>query len=135
MKLYADRMFIEVNGNQVADCMSAEINADESLSTVDTMTSNYRSAGYKKGNKKVTIKMELAITRKQAQIDMALADDDAEINVVAICGGERYIAKDCAQASMGVRGSTGDASKSLDLMALDLVNQNGDSVNAVISLG
>jgi hypothetical protein len=135
MKLYADRAFIQVNGNEVADCVSASCSADESVSPVDTMTRNYRSAGYKKGNKKVSLKLGLAITRKQAQIDMALADDDAEINIVFECGGERYIAKDCMQASMNMDASAGEASKSLDLMALDLVDENGNSVNASISLG
>lgn len=135
MKLYADRMFFEVNGNEVVDVVSGEINSDESLQVVDTMTSNYRSAGYKKGNKKVSLKLELAMTRKESQIDLALADEEAEVNVVAICGGERYIAKDVGQASMGMRASVGDASKSLDLMALDLVNENGTSVNTIISLG
>lgn len=135
MKLYADRMFFEVNGNEAADVVSGEINSDESLQVVDTMTRNYRSAGYKKGNKKVTLKLELAIQRNRAQIDLALADEDAEVNVVAICGGERYIAKDVGQAAMGLRGNVGDASKSLDLLAIDLVNENGASVNTIISLG
>lgn len=135
MKLYADRAFVEVNGNEVADLVSADCNADQALSVVDTMSKNYRSAGYKKGNLKVSLKLTMAITRKQAQIDMALADDEAEVNAVFICGGERYIAKDLAQSTMALTGSVGDASKSLDLMALDLVNENGNSVNAIISLG
>lgn len=135
MKLYADRAFLEVNGNEVADCISADCSASENLSRQSTMTKNYRDAGFKKGNRTVNLKLTLAITRKQAQIDLALADEDADVNVVFICGGERYIAKDCAQSNMNLTSSVGDASKSLDLEALDLVNENGNSVNAIISLG
>lgn len=134
-KLIADRGFIEVNGNEVVLLKTANLTIDASVSTSDTMTRNYRSSGYKYGNFKISLKASMDITRKQAQIDLFLADPEAEVNAVFICGGERYTVKDIAQAVMALDASVGDASKNLDLIGLDFVNENGNAVNSTLSLG
>lgn len=135
MKLFADRAFVAINGFEALYVKSADLESSESLQRVETMTRNRRTAGYRYGNKSVQLSLELEIERDKAQLDMALAKDTDDIQVVFICGGERYSAVGVRQSSMGVRGSVGDASKSIKLEALDLVNENGTSVNASISLG
>jgi hypothetical protein len=134
-KLFADRAFITVNGFELVHCKSADLEQDEALAVVDTMTRNHRSAGYKQGNKKISLSLELEVESLKAQLDLALANPDADVQVVYELGGERVICTGVRQASSSMRGSVGDGSKSLKLVALDAVNENGTSVNSDISLG
>jgi hypothetical protein len=134
-KLFADRMFLTINGFEAMHVKSANIRRNQSLSRVETMTRNKRTAGYKRGNLGVQCSFELDIEAQKAQLDLALADPTADIGLVAECGGERYTVTGLAESSMDIRGSVGDASKSIECEALDIVNENGSSVNVDISLG
>lgn len=135
MKRYADRGFVTINGYEVVDLKSANVQVNENLSRADHMTRNYRSSGFKKGNKHISVALEKDIKFNQAQIDLSIADDSAEVNFVFECGGERFTVKDVALSDWGINSSLGDASKSSNYEALDIVNENGDSVNVNISLG
>lgn len=134
-KIFADRAFLTVNGFELAHLKTANLSVSEGLSRVSTMTRNRRDAGYKHANKSIQIDAELEIEANRAQVDLALANPTADIRVVYEAGGERYIATGVAQSSMDLRGSVGDASKSLKLEALDCTNENGTPVNTGISLG
>ena len=134
MKLFADRGFVSINGVEVTHLTSANISRSNNATPKETMTRNRRNAGFSLGNISINLDLELAIEKKLAQIDTALANDDADIKVVFECGGERYTVIDCVEAEMSISSSVGDASKSLKLIGLDIVNENGDSVNASISL-
>lgn len=131
---FADRVFITINGNEVMHAKSATIRRTKNLQRVDTMTRNKRSAGYKYGNTHVSLSLGLDIEQKRAQIDPALASDDADISVVAEAGGERYIITGVRESEMSINGSVGDAGKELQFEGLDIVNENGTSVNIAISL-
>ncbi|RYZ86064.1 MAG: hypothetical protein EOP06_15180 [Proteobacteria bacterium] len=52
---FADRGTIFINSREVAHAKSLKLTIDESVTVVDTMTKNKRSAGYKKGNRKVSL--------------------------------------------------------------------------------
>jgi hypothetical protein len=134
-KLFADRAFVTVNGFELVHLKTADLEIDEALTVVDTMSRNHRSAGYKQGNKKISLTLELEVEALAAQFDLALANPTADIGVVWELGGERYIATGVRQASTSMKGAVGGGSKSIKLMALDVVNENGTSVNADISLG
>ena len=133
-KIFADRVFLTMNGFELLNVKSAGLKMNMNLSRVETMTRNYKTAGYKHGNRSYQLTLGLDIESKKAQIDLALADPAADINCVFECGGERYIATGLAQADANIDGSVGDASKSINLEALDCVNENGVSVNVDISL-
>jgi len=133
-KLFADRAFITINGFETAHVKTSNLKSSESLSRVSTMTRNRRDPGYKRGNKSIQISLTLEIEQQKAQIDLAIADPTADVQLVYECGAERYNALGLAQSEMTLDGSVGDANKQITLEALDLVNENGTSVNADISL-
>lgn len=135
MKRYADRGFLAVNGVELVDLVTCTVNRSTGLQRKKTMTRNGRDAGYSNGNLEVQISGELAIERKKAQIDLALADDDAEITGVFECGGERFTCIGIAESSSSITSSVGDSSKSFQWEALDIINENGESVNVLIQLG
>lgn len=134
-QFFADRGFLIVNGVQVAHVKSLKYTIDESISRVDTMTANKRSAGWKKGNKKVTGSFELEIPDQSAQIDLAFAYGN-EISVIAQIGqsSERHSLLGLVQTNSDISSSVGDATKSINFEAQDAVNENGPAVNAVIGL-
>jgi hypothetical protein len=132
---FADRAFITVNGFELVHLKSARVQIDENLRRVDTMTRNYRSAGYKRGNKHVRLSIEVEIPADKAQIDLALKQQSQDANMVFELGGERYAATGLEQASQTMQSQTGDGSKSIELEALDIVNENGTSVISDLSLG
>ena len=135
MKEYADRAFVTINGIAAADVQTANVARTQNLTRVETMTRNKRSAGFKKGNLGVTGSLELAIKKLQAQIDLAIIDPSVEVNLVFEVGGDRYTVKDLAESDMTLTGSVGDGTKSINFEAIDIVNENGFSVNSIISLG
>lgn len=135
MKEYADRAFVTINGLAVADLQTANFTRTQNLTRVETMTRNKRSAGFKKGNLGLTGSLEVAIKKLVAAIDLAIIDPAKEVNLVFEVGGDRYTIKDLAESDMSMTGSVGDASKSINWEAIDIVNENGQSVNNIISLG
>lgn len=134
MQEYADRAFISINGVEVADVKTASVTRTQNLSRAETMTRNKRTSGFKKGNLSVTGSYELDIKALQASIDIGIADPDVEVNMVFEVGGDRYAVKDMAESDMTITGSVGDAGKSTNFEAIDIVNENGASVNIVLAL-
>jgi hypothetical protein len=132
-KYYADRGFITINGVQKVNLKSVSWTVDESLTRVETMTANRTSAGYKKGNRKISGKMELEVQDDKAEIDLAFLYGQ-DVNIICQLGndGERWSLGGIAQASQEFSGSVGDASKSLSFEALTAVNEGGPGVNSDI---
>ena len=132
---FADRGTLLVNGVAVAHVKSLKYTIDEAIQRVDTMTVNKRSAGWKKGNRKVSGSFELEIPDQKAQIDLAFSYGQ-DISVVAQIGtaGERHSLLGLVQTAQDISSSVGDASKAINFEALDAVNENGPAVNAAIGL-
>lgn len=128
---YADRGFLVVNGKPTANIKSIELTIDEAVTVVDTMTANKRSAGFKKGNRKVSGTFELEIEDQRAAVDLAFQygnEVDAIVQVGA--AGDRYQVKALTQNTQSLKSSVGDAGKTISFSALDAVNENGPAVNA-----
>lgn len=134
-KIYASRAFVEINGFEAVDCKTATLTINENMSRVSTMSRDRNDAGFKYGNRSIQVKLGLFVQGDRAQIDVALADESKDVNVVFIAGGERYTVKDCRQGEMDLDGSVGDLSKNITLEGLQAVNENGTPVNLDISLG
>lgn len=133
--LYADRGFVTVNGYEWTDLKSARLRRNANAKRVDTMSRNYRGAGYKFGNLEIEIDLEMEIQQLQAQFDLYLQDPTKEIDLVFEVGGERYTVKHLQENTTEVSSSVGDASKSCSYLALDMTNENGISVNSLLQLG
>lgn len=133
-QLFADRGFITINGFEAMHVKSIRVSRNQNLQRVETMTRNRRTAGYKRGNLQVQVSFDLDIEAQRAQFDLALADPTADIKAVAEFGGERHTITGLAEASTEFQGSVGDASKSVNCEALDVVNENGTSVLSDLGL-
>jgi hypothetical protein len=133
--LYADRAFVTVNGYEWQDLKTARIKRNPNVKRVGTMARNYRNAGYKYGNLDVDVDVTFEIQQLQATFDLYLQDPTQEVDLVFEVGGDRYTVKNVVESNMESEGSVGDASKSSSYMALDITNENGISVNAVLQLG
>jgi hypothetical protein len=128
--LYADRVFLSVNGVELLDLESCSLKQNDGTKTVPTMTRNRRNKGFVKGNREIDIAAVVAVQNKLGS--PKLEGIDYEANDVALtfeCGGDRYTAVgvnlvDTSQDSSGV-GS--EVKKSFNLKALDLVDQVGNS--------
>ncbi len=134
-KLYADRAFVEINGFEQLDLKTAHLTRNPNVKKVETMSRTRRSAGYQFGNLDVSVALSFFIPNNRAILDIGIADPTKAVNLVFIVGGERYTCKDGAEKDMSTQGSVGDASKDVNLIFLDCVNENGTSVNTDISLG
>jgi hypothetical protein len=132
--LFADRGFIQINSGEVLYLKSANMKRNNSLQRVDTMSRDYTSAGYRYGNKSIQVALTFEIAADQAQFDTAIADKNADINVTFSVGAERYLLTGVKESDMSLDSSVGDASKAFNYEALNIVNENGDAVNTLISL-
>lgn len=134
-KLFADRMFFTFNGFEALHVSRGDVRRNRNVQRVETMSRNKRTAGYKFGNLGVQLSLEVDIEQLRAQIDPGIGDPATDVNVVCECGGERYIVKGVIESEMTLSGTVGSGTKSFSFEALDIVNENGTSVNADISLG
>lgn len=126
-KLYADRAFLEINGEEIADIEDIDYQVIENLTRVETMTRNRRSAGFRKGNLGIALTLGLAIEIDRPQLAMRLKAPNATANVVVEMGGERLSFKDVEQSQQSGNASVGNAKKTLQLEAIDFVDENGRS--------
>lgn len=127
MKLFADRMFVTVNGFEILELESVDYSANQNLTPKETMTRNKRNLGFSAGNLAVTLNLTMAVEADKAQINLALADPTADINVGAEMGGDSFLFTGVAQNEISGTGSVGAASKTLALLALDFTDENGNS--------
>ena len=130
---FADRGTLQINSIVVAHIKSLKVTIDDSVSRVDTMTSNRRSSGWKKGNRKVSGSFELEVPDQKAQIDLSFQYGN-EITATASFGtsSERFTIIGMVQTTSDISGSVGDVTKSINFEAIDAVNENGVAVNAQI---
>lgn len=128
--LYADRVFLSINGVEIADVESASLKQSDGTKTVPTMTRNRRNKGFVKGNREIDINVGIAVQNKLGS--PKLESIDYENNDVALtfeCGGDRYTAVglDLADVSQDASGVGSEAKKTFALKALDLIDQVGNS--------
>ena len=133
--LYADRGFVTINGNEWQDLKSANLKRNPNAKRVGTMSRNYRNSGYKFGNLDLDLDLEMEVRQLQAQFDLYLQDPTVEVDAVFEVGGERITLKNLQENNMELSSSVGEASKKSAYFALDMVNENGTSVNSALQLG
>lgn len=133
-KLFADRAFVAINGFEILELENLDYTASENLTRVETMTRSRRSAGFRKGNKAVNLVLTLATEKDKAQINLALKDPANVASVVVEQGGDKYSFIDVEQSELSGTAAVGNATKTLNLEALDFVDEKGNSRLSDLSL-
>ena len=133
-KIFADRSFIAINGFELLEVENVDYTFNPNLTRVETMTRDRRSAGFRKGNKAVSLVLTLAVESDKAQINLALKDPSNKATVVLEMGGDKFTFVDVEQGEMSGTSSVGSATKTLNLEALDFVDEKGNSRLGDLSL-
>jgi hypothetical protein len=133
-QFYADRAYLFFNGIEVANLKSLKVTIDDSVTRVDTMSRDRRSAGWKKGNRKVSGSFEFDVRDDQAQPDLSYLYGQQGVNAVFQMGtkSERFSLIDVVQTTSDYTASVGETGKTINYEARDCVNENGVSVNQII---
>jgi len=128
--LYADRMFVSVNGVEVLDIESASVKISDGTKVVPTMTRNRRNKGTVKGNREITGSVAVAVqnalgTPKLEEIDY----NSQSVAITVEHGGDRYTLTDVdfVDASQDASGVGSEGKKSFNLVAMDVIDQVGNS--------
>lgn len=127
MKLFADRMFIIVNGFELVEAESIDYTSNKNLTPVDTMTRNKKSLGFRGGNLAVSLNVTLAVEADKAQVNLALADPTADISIGVEQGGNSFLFTEVVQNEIAGTGTVGNSTVSLALLATDFTDENGGS--------
>lgn len=133
-KLFADRIFIAINGFEILEVENVDYTFNPNLTRVETMTRNRRSAGFRKGNKAVSLVITLATENDKAQINLGLKQPSSKATIVAEQGGDKFTFVDVEQGEMSGTASVGNSTKTLNFEALDFVDENGNSRLGDLSL-
>lgn len=133
-KLFADRIFVAMNGFELAEVENLDYTVSDNLTRVETMTRSRRSAGFRKGNKAINLVLTLATEKDKPQINIALKDPSSILTVVLEQGGDKFTFIDNEQSEMSGTASVGNSTKTLNLEALDFVDEKGNSRLSDLSL-
>lgn len=131
---FADRMFFEINGFDPIYVKTGNVTRNQNQTRASHMSKNRRDSGYKKGNLQVKAAISLDIPEEKAILDIGIADPTKDVNLVVEAGGERYTCTGGSESDMTLHGAVGDAGKDINIEFLDMVNENGASVNLDFSL-
>lgn len=136
--LYIDRGFISINGVQVLDVESISMKVSDETKPVGTMTRNRRGKGFVKSNRTITTSFAVAVqstlgTPKIEQIDF----NSQSVALTFEHGGDRYSLTDLdfADVEQGASGVGTEGKKSFNMVALDIIDQVGNSALFNSSLG
>lgn len=133
-KIFADRAFLAINGFEILELENLDWTFNPNLTRVETMTRTRRSAGFRKGNKAVSLVLTLAQENDKAQINLALKNPANKATVVVEQGGDKYTFVDVEQGEMTGTANVGNATKTLNLEALDFIDERGNSRLGDLSL-
>lgn len=134
VNFFADRAYATMNGREVALLKSIKWTVDDAVTRVDSMSRDRRSAGWKRGNRKVTGSFEFDVRDDQPQPDLSFLYGKDGVNITMALGSksERWSLIDIVQTTMDYTGSVGETGKTINFEARDCVNENGESVNSII---
>ena len=129
--VYADRIFVSMNGVEFMDVESVSAKLSDGTKYVPTMTRNRRHKGVVKGHRDINLSIAVAVQNKLGS--PKLESLDYENNDVAItyeAGGDRYtfVGVSFIDADQGASGVGSEIKKSFNLLALDCIDQVGNSI-------
>ena len=128
--LYIDRGFVSINGVEVLDVESIEVAQNDSTKYVPTMTRNRRHKGTVKGNRDINITLSVAVQSKLGTPKLESVDyNNSDVALTFEHGGDRYtcVGLDFVSANQGASGVGSEGKKSFTMLALDIIDQVGNS--------
>ena len=128
--LYIDRGFVSVNGVEVLDVQDITLKVSDGTKYVPTMTRNRRNKGTVKGNRDIQFHIGSAV--QSGLGTPKLEAIDYQKNDVAITfehGGDRYtlVAIDFVDMDQGASGVGSEGKKGWNFLAMDIIDQVGNS--------
>lgn len=128
--VYADRIFVSMNGLELLDVESVSAKMSDGTKYVPTMTRNRRHKGTVKGNRDINLSVVVAVQNKLGS--PKIEDLDFENNDVQLTyeiGGDRYTftAIDFVDTDISASGVGTEVKKTFNFLAMDCIDQVGNS--------
>jgi hypothetical protein len=119
--IYADKIVVEVNGQEIAEVASVEFKDDLKAEAVPTMNSQNKALGYRAGVPAYDLTIEVIVPNDGDEYDWnSLAPKGDTFNVIGICGAKRETYGPCFVKTIGKKGAVNsNVTRSLDIGALD----------------
>lgn len=128
--LYADRGFISINGVEVLDVESITVKQADGTKYVPTMTRNRRYKGTVKGNRDINISFSVAVQNKLGTPKIENLDfQNQDIALTFEHGADRYtcVGLDFVDAEQSASGVGSEGKKNFNMLAMDCIDQVGNS--------
>lgn len=130
-QLYADRGFVSINGLELLDVESISVKVSDGTKAVPTMSRNRRNKGVVKGNREISASVTVAVQNKLATPKLEALDyENQSVALTFEHGGDRYtlVDLDFVDTDQGASGVGAEGKKSYNLIAMDIIDQKGNSV-------
>ena len=136
-QLYADRMFIQIGSQEIADVQSCSVKQNRNRKVVPTMSRNRRNKGYAMGNLDIDVSLVLAVENDSPRPKLEFLDYDAnDVSLVAIFGSDQLVLH-----GLGLNDNSDDSAgpgeevkASFNFKALDITDPIGNGPLFTISL-
>lgn len=106
--LYADRMFLNMNGTRLVDLQSASIRRNMNARAVPSMTPDGFNRGFVQGNQDIDVNAVIAVENDLARPKLELIDyKNNDVSITAVVGADQYVigplfVKDAEDSAPGV---------------------------------
>jgi len=95
-QMYADRIFISVNGFEMIDVQSVQVRHNFNRKAVQSMTRNRRNKGFTSGNLDISLTVQIAVQNQVARPKFDAIDYETNtVALTAIFGAEQLTYLDC----------------------------------------
>jgi hypothetical protein len=136
-QLYADRVFLSMNGTEAQDVQSATLEQNRNSKAVRSMTRKPFNTGFVEGNRDIKITATIAVQNALASPKWDQYDYVAnDVSMSFECGADLYVAHNLELVSCRLEG-TGvgeEVKKVFEFLALSLTDAVGDSALFVTSI-
>lgn len=106
--LYADRMFVTINGARLVDVQTCSIRRNFNARAVPSMTPDGFNRGFVQGNQDIDVNLVLAVENDLARPKLEMIDyKNNDVAITAVVGADQYIVgplfpKDAEDSAPGV---------------------------------
>ena len=128
--LYADRMFVSVNGVEILDVESVNLRVNDGTKAVPTMSRNRRHKGFVKGNRDISMSVVAAVQNALGSPKLESIDyNNQDVAITIESGADRYtmVGVDFVDMGQDASGVGSETKKSFNMVALDIIDQVGNS--------
>jgi hypothetical protein len=137
-QLYADRMFIAIGSQEIADVQSASVKQNHNRKVVPIMSRNRRNKGYARGNLDIDVAITLAVENDSPRPKFETIDyENNDVSLVAIFGADQLVIHGLGLAdnSDDSSGPGEEVKGSFNFKGLDITDPIGNGPLFTISLG